>query len=1527
MALTLQQLRSTATGVEPLSLLPGQIAFNVVDKVIYVGDGTIFKTSFDGTTVPGVAGNGWYSMPMDFSLLSSYYVANPEIYGDIPTDQQVLTWSDALNHPIWTSGGGGGGGSQVYVVTNTQVAAAPGSTTSAKITAAIGVVSPDEGGITIVTGLPDDVYEGLYFYTTQWVKGAAYAYPSASEVIYNNVAHPTLGATVQLAINDLDDGLIATTAIANTANSTANSALSIASAALPKAGGTMTGTISSQNISVQSGSSITFAGTGNVVFNNGTSGTLSGISDSTSLTSSFIAGSSIAVKSAYDIAAAALPRAGGTMTGTITFASGQTFPVSGIQDATASQKGIVQVGTNINVLSGTISVNDSTTSQKGVVQLDDTLNSSSLTLALTARAGKDLQDQIDSLTLASNVTLAGSLNADTGLIDSVTTLGSAAGFVAGSGLPAAAVGNADYYVLVTTGGSYNPPGGGGPYAAENSDWFLSTGTAWQYLGVGARPQSASYTTAGIVQLADTLVTYTGTSDTEAVTPNSLQDKLSDSTSLSDGKRIASSVAVKSAYDLASLAIPCSVVVAKGSIIAGSAASTPTALAVGTNGQVLAANSACVTGLEWVTDVQGDVTGVSGTSPITVDNTNPQTPVVGINAATTASSGAVQLNDTTTSTSTSEAATANAVKSAYDIGAAAVPKACYTALGALAAGTGTSTVGTLALGSNGQFLAVNTGAGTGLQWCTLSLACVPCSAFTASGQLLAGTGTSTFTALNVGGNNQVLVADSACTGGLKWLTSQGAFLCGYSCTLTPFNTALGANAGDSVTTGTCNTLFGYNAGTAISGGLNNTFIGFSAGDGITTSDNSTAVGSNALGTTGGNNNTAGGFCSGGGISSGGNNTMIGTCAGRNATTADNTTVLGFNALSGTHTGNGTVALGACALAVSTSGGCNTAVGCNAGLTVTTGALNTLVGFSAGSAITTGGQNTLVGRYTGTTTLTNNIVLSDGAGTIRFQANSSGAWSYDGTNFGTVGQVLASNGTVAAPSWCTLSLACVPCSAFTAAGQILAGTGTSTFSALTVGTNGQFLSANSACSAGLEWCTVSLACVPCSAFTGSGQLLTGTGTSTFTALPTGTNGQILAVDTACTGGLKWLTAQGALLCGYTCAATPFNTALGQGAGDSVTTGVSNTSLGYNAGTAITGGSSNTVVGFNAGDALVGASNNTAIGVNALGINVSGTSNVAIGSSSLQTSLCCQNTAVGNGSGCSVTIGIGHVYVGYLAGANSTSACNNTAVGWSALSQSTAGSTTAVGFAALQNNTTGTQNTAVGFSTLSTSTSASNNTALGYRAGVAISGGSNNTLVGTNTGASLGTGSSNTLVGNGSGSAITTGVCNTLVGGYTGTATLANNVVLSDGAGNIKLQVNENGAVGVGTTPGYGTAGQVLTSGGTGAAPTWAAPTWQNLTTLTTTSTASTTLLSVSAATFRGVVINVSVSDVTGGDFHTDILQVNHDGTTANLDVTAGAHIGAAPYTASAAISAGNLVVSVISASANSTKYVGNYMTFEI
>jgi hypothetical protein len=103
---------------------------------------------------------------------------------------------------------------------------------------------------------------------------------------------------------------------------------------------------------------------------------------------------------------------------------------------------------------------------------------------------------------------------------------------------------------------------------------------------------------------------------------------------------------------------------------------------------------------------------------------------------------------------------------------------------------------------------------------------------------------------------------------------------------------------------------------------------------------------------------------------------------------------------------------------TSGAYNVAVGTNAGLAVTSGALNTLVGFSAGSSLTTGGSNTIIGRYGGTAALSNNVVLSDGAGTIRFQSNSTGAISLGaGGSYGTAGQILVSGGSGAAPAWTT------------------------------------------------------------------------------------------------------------------------------------------------------------------------------------------------------------------------------------------------------------------------------------------------------------------------------------------------------------------------------------------------------------------------------------------------------------------------------------------------------------------------------
>ena len=308
----------------------------------------------------------------------------------------------------------------------------------------------------------------------------------------------------------------------------------------------------------------------------------------------------------------------------------------------------------------------------------------------------------------------------------------------------------------------------------------------------------------------------------------------------------------------------------------------------------------------------------------------------------------------------------------------------------------------------------------------------------------------------------------------------------------------------------------------------------------------------------------------------------------------------------------------------------------------------------------------------------MVLANGNGDVKFQANNAGAWSPDGTNYGTIGQVLTSNGTVGVPTWNTLSLACVPCAAFTAVGDILSGTGAGTYCSLPVGSNGQIIVANSACAAGVEWASN--------------------------------------------------------LIGYTCTTSPFNTALGAGAGDSITTGTNGVFIGHCAGTSVQTGTNVIAIGFCALDVTTAGTNAIAIGSGALGATTGGTNNIAIGASTM-----------GSGS----------------AGANNV----------------------AVGGGALQ------------------SVSGQQNVAVGHAAGGGATSGSNNTLVGYQAGNSIGTGADNTIIGR-----------------VSGTAGLTNNLILAAGT-TIKLQVNENGAVGVGSTPSYGTSGQILVSSGTAAAPTWA------------------------------------------------------------------------------------------------------------
>lgn len=134
---------------------------------------------------------------------------------------------------------------------------------------------------------------------------------------------------------------------------------------------------------------------------------------------------------------------------------------------------------------------------------------------------------------------------------------------------------------------------------------------------------------------------------------------------------------------------------------------------GTSGQILAKNSNTDMDFVWIANDQGDITGITATSPLTGGGTSGAV-TVGIQDGTTAQKGAVQLENSTSSTSTTTAAVPASVKTAYDLAAAAVAKSTVTTNGDLIYGTGSSTVTRLGIGSTSQVLTVTGGVPT---WAT------------------------------------------------------------------------------------------------------------------------------------------------------------------------------------------------------------------------------------------------------------------------------------------------------------------------------------------------------------------------------------------------------------------------------------------------------------------------------------------------------------------------------------------------------------------------------------------------------------------------------------------------------------------------------------------------------------------------------------------------------------------------------------------------------------------------------------------
>ena len=164
---------------------------------------------------------------------------------------------------------------------------------------------------------------------------------------------------------------------------------------------------------------------------------------------------------------------------------------------------------------------------------------------------------------------------------------------------------------------------------------------------------------------------------------------------------------------------------------------------------------------------------------------------------------------------------------------------------------------------------------------------------------------------------------------------------------------------------------------------------------------------------------------------------------------------------------------------------------------------------------------------------------------------------------------------------------------------------------------------------------------------------------------------------------------------------NTAEGNDALLSLTTGRLNTAVGCYSLSAITEGFFNTGVGAKTLIASTG-DNNTATGAAALASNTEGSDNTANGAFALF-----RNTE-----------GVQNTATGFAAMQNNDVGQGNTANGWTALGSNTGGDfNTAVGWDALGDNTTGSGNTALGFGALFTNTTGNNNIALGDFSGKGV------------------------------------------------------------------------------------------------------------------------------------------------------------------------------------------------------------------
>jgi hypothetical protein len=254
-------------------------------------------------------------------------------------------------------------------------------------------------------------------------------------------------------------------------------------------------------------------------------------------------------------------------------------------------------------------------------------------------------------------------------------------------------------------------------------------------------------------------------------------------------------------------------------------------------------------------------------------------------------------------------------------------------------------------------------------------------------------------------------------------------------------------------------------------------------------------------------------------------------------------------------------------------------------------------------------------------------------------------------------------------------------------------------------------------------------------------------------------------------------GGLTVGTGAGSDPTSVAFGGLALSSNTTGYGNVAVGYLALINNTTGTDNVATGSHALASNTTGGDNVATGFEALYSNTTGTYNVATGFESLFYN----------------TTGNDNTAYGYRTLYYNTAGTYNVATGYQTLySNTTASYNVATGSYALYSNTTGPNNVATGYNALLSNTTGSDNVATGWNALFYTTTGVNNVATGSNALHSNTTGNNNVAVGYNSGSAITTGSNNVVIGSSTGSAIAAldSHIIISDGAANIRIQIDDTG-----------------------------------------------------------------------------------------------------------------------------------------